>query len=256
MTYWIDSHCHINSEEFKDDLDSYFIKMQENSVGKINIICLNQQEFNYSLQIQKKYPTICDISFGFYPCDYQKVTEDDFAALESAIVNKQIVALGEIGLDYCDKDTDKEKQKELFIRQILLANKYNIPIIVHSRQCPLDTYDILKRYSKTKVLLHCFSESKEMMQAYFKLGYYISFSGVVTFNNAKTVKENASIAYLDRIMVETDCPYMTPVPFRGEKNQPAYVKYTGEYVASLNGMAPTFLQQILMDNYRRFFYEK
>ncbi len=252
MTYWIDTHCHLADDRYKDDFDGYMQAAKDNDVAIINVICSSKEELMYMLEKQRQYPNL-DISFGFYPQDANDITQEDLDFLVFVVENyPQIKAIGEIGLDYYYTKDFADKQKELFIKQIEIANKYNKPIIIHSRSAAKDTYDTLKEYAKTNVLMHCYSDSLEMMREYQKLGYFISFTGVVTFKNAHRVKTNAENVDLDKIMIETDSPYLTPVPFRGKDNQPAYVCYVGKYIAELRGMSIEKLQLYLIDNYRRF----
>ncbi len=252
MTYWIDTHCHLGDDRYKDDFNGYMQKATENDVAIINVICSSKEELMYMLEKQKQFPNL-DISFGFYPQDAKDITQKDLDFLVFALEKyPQIKAIGEIGLDYYYTKEYADEQKELFIKQIEIANKYNKPIIIHSRSAAKDTYDTLKQYAKTNVLMHCYSDSLEMMREYQKLGYFISFTGVVTFKNANKVKINALNVDLDKIMIETDSPYLTPTPFRGKDNEPAYVRYVGEYIAKLRDMDVEKLQLQLIDNYQRF----
>ncbi len=253
--YWIDSHSHMNDEPFIEGFDQYIERALECNVRRINLICLSRGQLEFALKKKEIYPFL-DITFGYHPEDVDKISEQDIEYLESVIDDPRIMALGEIGLDYYWVSDNKEKQKELFIRQIEIANKADKPIVIHSRSAAQDSYDILKKYAKTKVLLHCFGESKEMMREYLKLGYYVSFTGVLTFKNSKNVQENARTAEIDRIMIETDCPYMTPVPLRGQQNESSYVHYVGEFLAQLREMEVGELQDQLIRNYERFFHEK
>lgn len=253
--FWIDTHCHMNDGVYRDKIKEYFDRAVELNVKKSLVICMNKEDLLYTFELQKQFPQI-DIAFGYHPEDADKITEDDLRYLEEVISDERIIAIGEIGLDYYWDKTYKDKQMELFIKQIEIANKANKPVLIHSRSAAKDTYDTLKKYAKTNVLMHCFGESFEMMQEYLKLGYYIAFGGVITFKNAQQPKENVSRIPLDRLMLETDCPYMTPVPFRGKQNETAYVKYVGEYVCELRGLEIDKLQQQLQENYRRFFCGK
>jgi len=252
MTYWIDTHCHLADDRYKNDFDSYIQKAKENDVAVINVICSSKEELLYMIEKQKQYPNL-DISFGYYPQGVEKITQEDLDFLVFALDNyPQIKAIGEIGLDYYYTKEFAQKQKELFIKQIEIANRYNKPLIIHSRSAAKDTYDTLKQYAKTNVLMHCYSDSLEMMKEYQKLGYFISFTGVVTFKNANKVKTNAINVDLDKIMIETDSPYLTPAPFRGKENQPAYVRFVGEYISGLRDIEIEKLQLQLFDNYQRF----
>lgn len=251
MSYWIDTHCHMTDDTYTAEFARYMQNAKDNNVLVSNIICLNRNDLERALEIKKQYPS-CDISFGYFPEDADHITDEDLAYLEQVIQEGKIKGVGEIGLDYHYGKEFVEQQKALLIRQIEIANKYELPIMIHSREASQDTFNILKKYAKTKVLLHCYSDSLEMMREYLKLGYYISFSGVVTFKNAKSPKENALNCPLDKMMIETDCPYLTPVPFRGQTNETAYVKYTGEYIAKLRGISEENLQLQLMKNYESF----
>ncbi len=246
MSYWIDTHCHMNEELYRQDFDDYMQAARENNVLASNVICMHRQELEYTLGLKEKYPNL-DITFGYFPEDLQHLNDQDMTYLEEACDGVQ--AIGEIGLDYYYTRETAEQQKEMFIRQIEIANRKNKPIMIHSRNAAQDTFDILKQHARTRVVMHCFSESTEMMREYLKLGYFISFAGVVTFKNARTPKENALECPLERMMIETDCPYLTPVPFRGKTNQTAYVRYTGEYIAQLKGISNEELQQQLIRNY-------
>ena len=250
--YWIDTHCHMNDEIYRDNLDEYMQRARNFGVGKSLFICMNRADLEYTFELQKKYPDI-DIALGYHPEDADKITEQDLSYLEEVADDPRIIAIGEIGLDYYWDKTYKQQQIELFVRQIQLANRISKPILIHSRSAAQDTYDILKANANTRVLMHCFGESAEMMREYLKLGYYIAFGGVVTFKNARIPKENAASVPLDRLMLETDCPYMTPVPYRGKTNETAYVRYVGEYIAELRNIDKEQLQKQLMENYRRFF---
>ena len=254
-TYWIDTHCHMNDEIYKENLDEYMQRSLSFNVGRNMFICMNRVDLEYTFELKEKYPYI-DIAFGYHPEDVRDITEEDLAYMEEIIKDPMIIAIGEIGLDYYWDKTFKEEQKQLFVRQIEMANRIGKPILIHSRSRAHDTYDILKQHARVKVLMHCFGESAEMMREYLKLGYYIAFGGVVTFKNARIPKENVISVPLDRLMLETDCPYMTPVPYRGKTNETAYVRFVGEFVCRERGIEEAALQQQLMDNYERFFNEK
>jgi TatD DNase family protein len=247
--YWIDSHCHMNDKRFLENFDEYMLRAKENNVLRSNLVCLNKEDLETSFALKERYPNL-DISFGYFPQDCEWVSQKDLDYLEEKIASaKRIKMLGEIGLEYHYGKETREKQIGLFIKQIQIANKYDKTIMIHTREASEDTYAILKEYAKTKVLMHCFSESTQMMERFLKLGYYISFSGTVTFKNAVTPKENATVCPLDRILTETDCPYMAPTPHRGETNETAFVRFIGEYIASLKGISEQELQQHVINNY-------
>lgn len=245
----------MNDDPFIQDFDSYIERALQADVRRINLICLNREQLSFALEKKQQYPFL-DVTFGYHPEDANEITEDDLLYLEEVISDERIQAVGEIGLDYYWVSDNKPKQQELFIRQIEIANKAGKPIVIHSRSAAQDSFDILKQHARTKVLLHCFGESKEMMREYLKLGYYVSFTGALTFKNSRNVQENAATADIDRIMIETDCPYMTPVPLRGQQNESSYVHYVGEFLAGLRQIGIEELQDQLKNNYERFFDEK
>lgn len=251
MAYWIDTHCHMNDEMYKADFAQYMQRAAFNNVGRALVICMNKSDLEYTFELQKQYPCL-DIAFGYHPEDADKISDSDLEYLDEVLNDERIRAVGEIGLDYYWDKTYKNEQLELFRKQLLMAGEHHKPVLIHSRSAAQDTYDTLKKYASTGVLMHCFGESAEMMREYLKLGYYIAFGGVVTFKNAHTPKANATEIPLDRLMIETDCPYMTPVPYRGKPNETAYVRYVGEYIAELKGIDTQQLQQQLMANYERF----
>lgn len=250
---WLDSHTHINDEAFNDDLNEVIKRMKENDIKKAMIVCLNKDDFNKALTIQD--PDIhFDIALGIYPGDVKNFSPEQVEEILKLIENPRVKAVGEIGLDYYwDKD-NKDEQKAIFIRQIKLAKSLNKPIIVHSRNAIQDTYDILKA-NPVKGVMHCYSDSKEMAVELVKLGMYISLSGTVTFKNANKPKEVAKIVPLDRLLIETDAPYLAPVPYRGSRNEPAYVKVTGEYIAELLNIDIKDFQKQLNINYEKLFHD-
>lgn len=252
MNFWVDSHCHMNDEIYSDNFQFYHNNSLEASVLLSNLICLNEKDYLRSKQIKNQYRNNYDISFGYFPADCEDIDNKDLDYLANLVKqDDDIVLIGEIGLDYHYDGVNKEKQQQLFIEQIEMANQLNKPIMIHSRDASNDTYEILKAHAKGNVVLHCYSQSLEMMMKYLDLGYYISFSGVVTFSSAKTTKQCAINCPLDRILIETDAPYLTPVPFRGKQNETSYVSYVGKYIAQLKEIDEVLLQQQIYSNYIR-----
>lgn len=247
----IDSHCHLTCDELYERVDEIIESARMNDVEEILVMCTNFEEFERAKDIQKKYDGI-SIALGFHPIDLYNFNESDYGRLELVIKQKEIVVLGEIGLDYHWDTVSKEDQINGFIRQIELANKYNFPISIHMRDATLDTLNILKEHCKTKFLMHCFSGSKETAIEIMKMGGYISFAGVITFKNAKGLLEVPQVIDLDKLLVETDAPYLTPHPFRGKRNEPMYLKYTFEKVAQLLGMSEDELAKQIASNYHTF----
>lgn len=246
MSNWLDSHCHINGQEYYEDLDSVLSNMVLSDVSKCMIVSLNTDEFDYSLKIS--HPDIeFKRSIGIYPEDVDKYNMADFMPYY-----EKADAIGEIGLDYYWTKDNADKQKEVFIEQMKVAKKLDKPVIIHSREAMKDTYDILKEY-KNKGVLHCYSGSKEMAREFVKLGYYISFAGVITFKNAKEPLEVARNIPLDHMLIETDSPYLTPVPKRGKRNEPANVVYTGRFICENLGIDEDEFKNIINSNYDRLF---
>lgn len=251
MMHWLDSHCHINDEAFREDLDDVLANMVKADVRKAMIISSYVDDYRFGLDIHHE-----DISFGhalgIYPGDVNDMDEEKIEAYFALMKEKECSAIGEIGLDYhWDKD-NKDRQQEIFQRQIGFAQELGKPIIVHTRDAIGDTYDILKR-NQCPGVLHCYSDSAEMAREFVKLGYYISISGTVTWKNAKEVHEVIRTVPLDRLLIETDCPYLTPAPNRGKRNEPANVVYTGKKICEELGLEEEELKMVINENYHRLF---
>lgn len=227
---YTDSHCHITCDEMYSNIDQ--VLENAKNLCALMIMATNEEEFKRALPIKEK-DTRIKVAWGWYPGDAKEVGKEHLLRLQKAIDNKQIDCLGEIGLDYHWDDTFKELQKELFIKQIHMANKASLPISIHMRDATKDCMDILKEHAKTKVILHCFSGSKETMLEAIKLGYYISFAGPITYKNAKQALACIEACDLDHILSETDSPYLTPVPFRGKRNEPMYVEHTVKKISEI-----------------------
>ena len=249
--YWTDSHCHINDEAFKDDLDDVLNNMLVNDVKQAMIISSYIKDFYYGLDI-KKDGIDFKHSLGIYPGDVDDVDDNLFCEFAKLFEDDRCDAIGEIGLDYHWNKENKDKQIEIFKRQIDIAIRINKPIIVHARDAIQDTFDIMKE-NKCRGVLHCYSGSSEMAKEFIKLGYYISISGTITWKNARQVLEVIRVVPLDKLLIETDCPYLTPAPNRGKRNEPSYVVYTGKKICEeLNIDEEVFKKQI-SENYHKLF---
>lgn len=247
---WLDSHCHLLDESYLSEIEEVLSRAKENDVFYFLCVATNYKEALKAIELKDKYNI--DIAFGYHPEDANSITDEDLDKLDNLLSTGKFIAVGEIGLDYHWVNDNKDKQKDLFIKQIDLANKYNLPILIHSRDAHQDTFDICKNHKvKRNGLMHCYSGSYEMAKEYIKLGYYLAFGGAVTFKNSLTSKEVATNIPLDRLLIETDCPYMTPVPFRGQRNEPMYVKYTGEEISRLRNIPIDVLQKAICENYKR-----
>lgn len=256
MTYFIDSHTHITNEEL--DMELYLDEIKEakeDGVGKAMLVFTNEREL--SVIDSLKDDSFFDMAYGIYPDDFKEVNEDDFKKLIDMHKKYHFKALGEIGLDYYWYKENKELQKEYFRRQLMIANELDLPVIIHARDAIQDTYDILKEVDvKRKGVLHCYSGSMEMAKEFIKLGYYISFSGTVTFKNNKRGVETALEIDKNYLLCETDAPYLTPVPYRGRPNKTAYVKHVYEFLSDLLKMDIEDLKLLTQNNYQKLFKEE
>lgn len=250
----IDSHSHLFEDEFKDDFEIVLNNLKENNVSKVLLVGYSHIGNQKALELHKKYPHLFYNTAGLHPDQTDFVNDEDLAQLESFLKNNKVYALGEIGLDYHWTKDNIEKQKWLFIKQIELAKKYDLPIVIHSRDADNDTFEILKKYHKDiRFVMHCYSGSKDLAMEYLKLGAYISLGGPVTFKNAVRPKEVAIAVPKERLFIETDSPYMAPTPMRGKRNESSYVIYVLKEIASLKEMDEKELEQIIDNNIIKFF---
>lgn len=251
----IDTHCHITSDELYSRIHEVVLNAKMQHIERMLIVCIDWESYERAKELKEK-EDIFDIAMGFHPCDLYDFKEEDYDRLEQLLKNDEIVALGEIGLDYHWDTVEKADQKKGFIRQIALANQYQKPIIVHMRDATKDTMEILQTYSKTPFLMHCFSGSKETAKQVMRMGGYLSFAGPITFKNANQLLEVPSVCDVHKIFVETDCPYLTPHPFRGKQNEPMYVRHTFEKVCALLKMDEKDLSEQMRINYQTLFHSK
>lgn len=231
----IDTHSHINMIE-GTPIESVIQNAIENGVDKIIVPSAYPKDIDDVIKLVNRYDNVYGM-LGVHPTEVKDWTDDLPDKIREYSKNPKIVAIGEIGLDYYWDKSFNDLQKEIFIKQIKLANELNLPISIHDREAHKDTFDILKEHNKnSKIVMHCFSGSVEFANECIKEGMYIALGGVVTFKNAVKMKEVAVNIPLDRLLLETDAPYLTPVPFRGKENQPAYTKYVAEEIAKLRNI--------------------
>jgi len=252
---WIDTHAHLAEADFEQDIQAVIQRAKAADVSRIILIGCQIEGAKRALALAATNP-IFKVAVGFHPEDVLNLTETDWLEMETMMKDPLVIAIGEIGLDfYWDKDADHHQiQEDVFKRQIDLANTLNKPILIHSRDSIQRTYDLLKSHPVTrKGIMHCYSSSLEMAREFIKLGYYISLAGPVTFKNAHVPVDVATGIDLDHLLIETDSPYLTPHPFRGKRNESAYVKVTGEKVAALRGITSDELQAKLHENYLKLF---
>ena len=236
----IDTHCHLSKNDY-DNLDEIISEMD----GYMITSGCDDETNKEVLEMIAKYDNVYG-TIGIHPEEIDKITENSFKFIEDNLNNPKIVAIGEIGLDYYWVKDNIEKQKEVFEYQVKLAEKYNIPIVVHSREAIQDTYDILKKYKVTGTI-HCFSSSLEMAKEFIKIGALLGIGGVLTFKNSH-LYEVVDALDITSFVTETDCPYLTPAPNRGKRNEPAYLVYIVEKMAEIKKMQIDEISDILYQN--------
>lgn len=249
---FFDSHAHYEDRRFDEDRFSLLDSFKENGIDYIVNIGTNLETSQKSIELANKYDFIYATA-AFYPDEVLSLTEEDFFKLEKLCENEKIVAIGEIGLDYHYDDVPKEKQIYWFERQMKLANKLDLPVVIHMRDSTKDTLDILKSNKVKGGVMHCFSGSVETAKNVLELGYYISFSGTVTFRNAKNLAEVAKIVPDDRLFIETDCPYLSPEPYRGKRNSSLNLIHTASVLANLRNTSVEHIADITRNNAKTFY---
>lgn len=257
---YFDSHAHYYDERFESEIpegvDELIGALLQDSVSYIVNIGTSPETSRLAIEQAKRYKNMYT-AIGIHPSDTRFLSDIDaeLSDIEALITNpsNKCVCLGEIGLDYHYDDTDKEKQMEYFERQMLLAEKLGLPVCIHDREAHGDVMDVIRRHPNVKGILHSFSGSAEMALELVKLGYYISFSGTLTFTNAKKPREVASVLPKDKVLIETDCPYLTPHPHRGKTNHSGYLSYTNSVLSGIFGVSEEECARITEENARRVF---
>lgn len=229
-----DTHVHLNDEQFNEDLQEVIERAKEAGVSYMVVVGFNRPTIEKAISLVEEYDFLY-ASIGWHPVDAIDMTDEDSAWIEEMAVHPKVVALGEMGLDYHWDKSPQDVQKEVFRRQIGLAKKLKLPIIIHNRDATEDVVQILREEKAEEVggIMHCFSGSAETAKECVEMNFHISLGGPVTFKNAKKPKKVAMEVPLDRLLIETDCPYLAPHPYRGKRNEPAYVKLVAEQIAEL-----------------------
>ena len=248
----IDIHAHYDDDAFDIDREELLTSLfrEKGITALINAGCNIATSLD-SIKLAEQFEQVYAV-VGFHPNDAHLMTEDDFKLIESLLSHKKVVGVGEIGLDYHYGTEHKEIQKEVFKRQLELAIKYDMPVVIHERDACADCLEIVLQYD-VKGVFHAFSGSKETAKILIDRGWYISFPGTVTFKNARYSVENASYVPEDRILTETDAPYLTAHPFRGKRNDSGYMKYTLEKIAEIRGLTFEQIEHITENNAKRLF---
>lgn len=250
---FVDSHCHLDFPDLAANLDAVLAAMRENEVAYGLCISVNLRDFPNVLAVAEGHENLF-ATVGIHP-DYENETEPTVSDLAQLAQHPKVVGIGETGLDYYRLKGDLEWQRERFRVHIRAAIETGKPLVIHTRESAADTIKIMREENAAKVggVMHCFTETWEVAQEAMELGFYISFSGIVTFKNAAALKELAQKVPLDRMLIETDSPYLAPVPYRGKTNQPAYVKHVAEEIARLRDIPVEEVGRATSDNFFRLF---
>ena len=241
---YIDTHCHLSLEDY-DDIDLVIKENRENNVSKIIISGYSRDTIKETLDLISKYPDVY-ATIGYHPSEADITNESDLIVLEEQLQREKVVGIGEIGLDYHYGNDNKEKQIELFRKQMEIAEKYKLPVVIHSRDATEDTINILKEYNVIGDM-HCFSGSLETAKIYINMGYKLGIGGVVTFKNSNLYKVVESVG-LENIILETDSPYLTPEPFRGKQNSSKYIPYIAKRIAEILNISVEEVAEITTEN--------
>lgn len=250
---FIDSHCHINFPDLVSDMSGVLQRMQDNEVVAALCVSVNLADYPQVLALAEQHSHIY-ASVGVHP-DYEDVEEPSVARLVELAQHPKVIAIGETGLDYFRLKGDLEWQRTRFRNHIRASRESGKPLIIHTREAAADTLRLMQEENAAEArgVMHCFTENWDVAQAALEMGFYISFSGIVTFKNAKQIKEVAQRVPLDRILIETDAPYLAPIPYRGKLNQPAYVKHVAEEIATLRGITLAEVGERTTENFFRLF---
>ena len=253
MTVFIDSHCHVNFPELAEDFTNIAQRMRSNRVSQALCVSVNLRDWDSMIEMVQREPMLWG-SVGVHP-DYEDEIEPTVADLTERSRHPKVIAIGETGLDYFRLQGDLQWQRDRFKTHIQAAREVSLPLIVHTRQAQEDTIEILRQENAKDVggVMHCFTESWEMACQSIDLGFYISFSGIVTFKNAVDLQETAKRIPLDRLLIETDAPYLAPVPHRGKRNDPSMVIHVAEKIATLRGITTEEVAEASTKNFFNLF---
>lgn len=249
-----DSHAHYDDAQFDEDRMDVLSHLKDAGVAKVVNISNGWDDLLKTLELIKQVPFLYG-TVGIHPCKVSELNDERMEQMRDFCSGDKIVAVGEIGLDYYWMSDPKEVQKEWFIRQLRLAKEVNLPVVIHSRDASQDTFDIMKaeHAGTTGGVIHCYSGSVEMAREYVKMGYFLGIGGVVTFKNSKTLKKVAAEIPLEHIVIETDCPYLAPTPYRGKRNSSEYLPMVVEEIARLRGISTEEVERVTYENAMRLY---
>jgi len=244
-----ETHAHYDDKAYEEDLDRVLSKAKEAGIGKIVNVAASIHSCRTTLALTERYPYIYG-AIGVHPSDTGELTENDMDLLKEYCKQSKVVAVGEIGLDYYWDEPERDIQKKWFESQLELARSVNLPVIIHSRDAAADTLDIMKNHKAEEIggVIHCFSYGVEMAKQYLDMGFYLGIGGVVTFKNGKKLKEVVEYAPIDRLVTETDSPYLSPVPYRGKRNSSANIPLIIEEIANIKGLTVEEVEDITWKN--------
>ena len=247
-----DTHAHLNDPAFDPDREQLMAGLASKGIGYVMNAGCSLASSRDIIQMAEKYPWLYG-SVGSHPDSADEVNEEVIEAYRQMAKHEKVKAIGEIGLDYYYEDIPREIQKNAFRMQMALANELDMPVIIHEREAHDDGMRIVKEFPKVKGVFHCYSGSAEMARQLVNMGWYIGFTGVLTFKNARKAVETAASIPLDRIVLETDCPFMAPEPFRGKRNDPGYLPKMAEKLAEIRGLSPEDVEKITTENAKRLY---
>lgn len=249
-----DTHVHLNAKQFKDDREEVIQRAFRNGVQYMVVVGFNQETIPLAIEIAEKYETIY-AAVGWHPVDAIDMTDDDLTWIEELSAHSKVVAIGEMGLDYHWDHSPQDVQIEVFRKQIRLAKKVQMPIIVHNREATEDIIEILREEGAEDVggIMHCYNDSVRYVEACLDMDFYISLGGTVTFKNAPLPQEVAAHVPLDRLLIETDAPYLAPHPNRGKRNEPAYVQLVAQKIADIRNISFEQVSEITTNNAFKLF---
>jgi TatD DNase family protein len=249
-----DTHVHLNAEQYNEDLEEVIERAKNEGVSYMVVVGFDRPTIQRAMVLAEEYPFIY-ACVGWHPVDAIDMTDEDLKWIEELAAHPKVVAIGEMGLDYHWDKSPRDVQQEVLRRQIRLAKKVKLPIVIHNREATADIVEILQQEEAAEVggIMHCFSGSPEVAKECLKMNFYISLGGPVTFKNAKKPKEVAADVPLDKLLIETDCPYLAPHPYRGKRNEPGYVKLVAEQIAEIKGVSFEEVARITTNNAKKLF---
>lgn len=252
-----ESHAHYDDEAFDEDREELLISLREHGIDKVINVGASLESCRITLDLMQKYSFIYG-AMGVHPSETAELNEENFAWLREQCAADKVVAVGEIGLDYHWKEPEPQVQKVWFERQLMLARETGLPVIIHSRDAARDTLDMIQALhaGETGGVIHCYSYTKEMAREYLQMGYYFGIGGVITFQNSKKLKEAVEYIPLDRILLETDSPYLAPEPYRGKRNSSLNLPYVAQAIADLKGVSYEEVVEVTEENAKRLFRMK